>query len=122
MRALTKHPRLTLVDALFLIDFSSLWWNSRAAERGDLRCLVGPLPPRAMRAIVETVRCRRAPQTPAPEGFGGVGPSAARRTLDDEHRITFAHRAPHLEPTALELSRAGVSPQAASVLIDKFVE
>ncbi len=81
-----------------------------------------------MRAIVEAVRCHQAPQTPLePKGFGGVASSAARRTLDDEHRcvglprdITFAHGALHLEPsaeasrgTALELSRAGVSPQAA---------
>ncbi len=34
---------------------------------------------------------------------GGVGPSAALRTLNDEHRITSAHDALHLDVTSAPL-------------------
>jgi len=37
-----------------------------------------------------------------PKGFGGVGASAVLRTLDDGHRIAFAHDALQLDPRRRE--------------------
>ena len=46
----------------------------------------------------------RGRKPPSPEGSGGVGPSALLRTLNDEHRITSAHDALHMDPRRSELS------------------
>jgi len=46
----------------------------------------------------------RGRKPPRPKGSGGVGPSAALRTLEDGHRIPFAHDALHLGPRRSERS------------------